>query len=192
MKYTARPLLASAAGAAIGFVISLWLSMKKQNKVHDEMDGGHFAVDFEPRALYVPIIPQPSREIVTHRGRCHCGSIQFEVEASSNVVAFDCNCSNCAMRRNTHFVVPKAKLRMLSGKQSMTCYRFGSGVAKHWFCSVCGISPYYEPRSNPDGYAVTVHCIQRGSISSIQVKQFDGVNWEAFIDKSGIRSFSAT
>ncbi|KAJ8598164.1 hypothetical protein CTAYLR_007384 [Chrysophaeum taylorii] len=146
-----------------------------------------------PPATYRQTTPQAEldsrpRGLVVHRGRCHCGAVAFEVDAPSNIVAFDCNCSSCAMRRNTHFVVPKSNLRLLRG--SLTCYRFGSGVAQHLFCGVCGISPFYSPRSNPDGYAVTVHCIERGTITSLSVKQFDGVNWEAFIDKSGIRVFS--
>ena len=46
-------------------------------------------------------------------------------------------------------------------------------------CRVCGICSFYQPRSNPDGYAVTVHCLDRTSQpKSVTVKQCDGHNWE--------------
>ena len=35
--------------------------------------------------------------LVTHRGGCHCGAVQFEVEAPRRLVVQDCNCSICRM-----------------------------------------------------------------------------------------------
>ena len=48
-------------------------------------------------------------DLVVHRGACHCGAVQFEVQAPPHVVAWDCNCSICHMKRNLHFVVPLAR-----------------------------------------------------------------------------------
>ena len=55
---------------------------------------------------------------------------------------------------------------------------------------MCGVVPFYIPRSNPDGYAVTVHCIDMATVSKLEVRKFDGQNWEGFIDNSGIKEFS--
>ena len=52
--------------------------------------------------------------------------------------------------------------------------------------------PFYRPRSNPDGWAVTVHCLEAGSVDHVEVRAFDGKNWESFIEGSGIRAFSKT
>lgn len=57
---------------------------------------------------------------VTHKGACHCGAVQFEVDAPSDVVAWDCDCSICAMRRNVHFIVPADSLRFVKGEDAMT------------------------------------------------------------------------
>jgi hypothetical protein len=54
------------------------------------------------------------------------------------------------MCRNIHFVVPEKGLRIFpSGTDALAEYRFNTGTARHLFCSRCGISPFYRPRSNP-------------------------------------------
>jgi len=129
--------------------------------------------------------------LITHRGGCHCGAVAFKFSATPDLVAWDCNCSVCAMRRNTHVVVPKASFTLLSDPASQIEYRFGTRAAVHLFCRVCGITSYYQPRSNPDCWAVTVHCIEKGTVRTITTRPFDGRNWEDFLEKSGIRAFSA-
>ncbi len=50
------------------------------------------------------------------------------------------------------------------------------------FCGVCGICPFYSPRSNPDCFALTIYCVDdwRNTFpkGSIEWVEFDGVNWE--------------
>ena len=94
------------------------------------------------------------------------------------------------MKRNLHVVVPEDKFKILEGEDLLTTYTFNTGVAKHTFCKVCGVQPFYRPRSNPDGVGVTVHCITSDTISSLETRFFDGERWEDFIDKSGIQEFS--
>lgn len=131
-----------------------------------------------------------SAPLVTHHGACHCKAITFEVDAPADLVVWDCNCSICALKRNTHFIVPSAQFRLLSGADKLSTYTFNTGVAQHKFCSVCGICPYYHPRSNPDGVAVTIWAVDRATIRSIETRVFDGRNWEAFYGGSGIAAFS--
>ena len=146
--------------------------------------------------------PKPEAGDVLHRGGCHCGLVRFEMTAPSDVVAWDCNCSNCRMRRNVHIVVPDGKLRFIEptstctrrkgGAAALAEYRYGTGHARHLFCARCGISPFYRPRSNPDGWGVTLQCVDPGTISSVKIERFDGANWEEYIANKGaaIRGFS--
>jgi len=141
--------------------------------------------------------PPPAEEdticeapLLLHHGGCHCGDVRFEVRAPSHLVVWDCNCSNCRMRRNVHFVVPSDQLRIVGDPAALAEYRFGTGVARHLFCARCGISPFYRPRSNPDGWGVTFQCVDPGTVASVEVRRFDGQNWEGFIEKSGIAAFS--
>lgn len=49
---------------------------------------------------------------------------------------------------------------------------------------ISGILPFYQPRSNPDGYGITIHCVdwtKGGKFSpppKLTIHNFDGVNWE--------------
>ncbi|XP_020277071.1 centromere protein V [Asparagus officinalis] len=132
-----------------------------------------------------------SEEIVTHKGRCHCGLVRWQAEASSSVVAWSCNCSDCSMRGNIHFIVPSGKFKLLgNSEQFITTYTFGTHTAKHTFCKVCGITSFYIPRSNPDGVAVTVRCVEPGTLKHVEIRYFDGKNWESVYEKSSISSFS--
>lgn len=134
--------------------------------------------------------PSPTGPLVTHAGGCHCGAVRFEMDAPAHLVAWDCNCSICAVKRNVHVVVPAARFRLLTPPGAMTEYRFNTGVARHLFCATCGVQAYYHPRSNPDGVAVTVACLDPGTVASVTTRPFDGQRWEAFIAHSGIAAHS--
>ena len=95
------------------------------------------------------------------------------------------------MKRNVHFIVPEAKFRLQPGSEAfLSEYTFNTRTAKHTFCRICGVVPFYRPRSNPDGYAVTVHCLDPGTVGEVEVKYFDGGNWEQFVGNSGIQELS--
>ncbi|MFQ5635260.1 MAG: GFA family protein [Gammaproteobacteria bacterium] len=112
-----------------------------------------------------------------YAGGCHCGTVQFEVEAPERIECNVCNCSICAMSGFLHLIVPRSKFRLLCGEDRLIEYTFNTGTARHLFCATCGIKSYYIPRSNPDGYDVNVRCL-RPQPKQIDVSEFDGVNWE--------------
>jgi hypothetical protein len=111
--------------------------------------------------------------LVTHRGGCHCGAVAFEVEAPARLTVSDCNCSICRMSGYQHLIVPRARFRLLKGSDSLTEYRFNTGVARHLFCRHCGVKAFYVPRSNPDGYSVNARCLERSTIERVEVEPFD-------------------
>uniref|UniRef100_A0A2P2INR4 CENP-V/GFA domain-containing protein n=1 Tax=Rhizophora mucronata TaxID=61149 RepID=A0A2P2INR4_RHIMU len=128
---------------------------------------------------------------VVHSGGCHCRSVRWRVQAPSSVVAWKCNCSDCSMRGNIHFIVPSKKFELLGdSKQFLTTYTFGTHTAKHTFCKICGITSFYIPRSNPDGIAVTCACVDPGTLTHVEIRQSDGRNWERWYNQSGIASYS--
>eukprot|EP00193_Tetraselmis_chui_P006203 CAMPEP_0177759964 /NCGR_PEP_ID=MMETSP0491_2-20121128/5011_1 /TAXON_ID=63592 /ORGANISM="Tetraselmis chuii, Strain PLY429" /LENGTH=122 /DNA_ID=CAMNT_0019275825 /DNA_START=188 /DNA_END=557 /DNA_ORIENTATION=- len=53
-----------------------------------------------------------------------------------------------------------------------------------------GVQSYYTPRSNPDGVAVTVACIDESTVEKLEVRAFDGANWEASYSTTGIADCS--
>lgn len=110
-------------------------------------------------------------------GGCHCGAVRFDVQVSAMPVIVECNCSICSKSGYLHLIVPKSCFRLLSGEQSITTYRFNTGVARHTFCKVCGIKAFYTPRSNPGSISVNFRCLDHApEIAGIRL--FDGQNWE--------------
>jgi len=119
---------------------------------------------------------------MNYKGGCHCGAIQFEVEASEVIECKDCNCSICSKSGYLHLIVPKSKFKLLQGESNLTTYTFGTAVAKHRFCKICGVKSFYIPRSNPDGYDVNVRCLEPQPRELI-IETFDGKHWERHAHK---------
>ena len=115
---------------------------------------------------------------VTHSGGCHCGRVRFTVEAPARPDVLDCNCSLCAMAGFLHLIVPRDRFRLLAGADDLAEYRFGTGVARHLFCRVCGIKAFYIPRSHPDGVSVNLRCLDPATLDGLTVTPFDGRDWE--------------
>ena len=121
--------------------------------------------------------------MTTHKGGCHCGRVRFEVDAAADIEASDCNCSICSMTGFLHLFVAKKDFRLLQGEDALSTYTFNTGVAKHYFCSHCGVKSFYVPRSHPDGISVNVNCLDPGTVSSVTATPFDGRNWEQNISQ---------
>ncbi|MDA9420886.1 hypothetical protein XH97_01630 [Bradyrhizobium sp. CCBAU 53380] len=119
---------------------------------------------------------------IQHHGRCHCGSIKFYVRAPRELSAVRCNCSICQMSGFVHLLVTSDKLRIECGEEFLTTYQFNTNIARHTFCRLCGVKPFYRPRSNPTGFSVNIRCLDRTTIARIKITEFDGEHWEqAFV-----------
>lgn len=80
----------------------------------------------------------------------------------------------------------------MAGAENLTTYTFGTHTAQHKFCKVCGITPFYVPRSNPDGYAVTLDCLDADCRpQQPEFRHYDGRNWEQAHQQTGIQKLSA-
>ena len=114
-----------------------------------------------------------------HSGGCHCGQVRFEFESDADVQVHCCNCSICQLLGYQHLIIPASSFKLLTEWKKLSLYKFNSGVAKHYFCSACGIKSFYVPRSNPDGYSINFRCVDPSSFSNVSFEDFDGRNWEA-------------
>lgn len=119
--------------------------------------------------------------LTIHHGGCHCGAVRFTVTAPADIQATRCNCSICNMTGFLHLIVQKENFTLEQGADDLSSYTFNTGTAKHLFCRHCGVKSFYVPRSHPDGYSVNVNCLQPETISSMQITDFDGQNWEASV-----------
>ena len=113
----------------------------------------------------------------TYSGGCHCGAVSFSVELEDEITVQECNCSMCNMLGFQHVIVPRSRFHLHSGEADITTYTFNTGVAKHTFCSRCGVKSFYTPRSNPDGISVNLRCL-RERPPRVILEPFDGQHWE--------------
>lgn len=110
-------------------------------------------------------------------GGCHCGAVRFEADIEEPPVrALDCNCSVCRMTGYLHVIVPHERLELVSGRDALASYRFGTGAAEHLFCKTCGVKSFYQPRSHPDAWSINARCLDQQI--ELQIEQFDGKNWD--------------
>ena len=53
----------------------------------------------------------------------------------------------------------------------------GTGTARHWFCSVCGIYTHHRRRSNPAEFGVNLACLDGSSPFDLaEIEVVDGRN----------------
>lgn len=116
-----------------------------------------------------------------HRGTCHCGLVELELDLPEGLIdPKRCNCSICRRKGAVMAYVPLSGLRVLRGAEHLKLYQFNSGVAKHYFCSNCGIYTHHQTRSNPDVYGFNVGCLE--GINPFDLDDLpvsDGINHES-------------
>ena len=111
-------------------------------------------------------------------GGCHCGAVRFVATLPEPPVpGLDCNCSICRMTGFLHVMVAHADFELVTGREALRSYRFGTGAAEHLFCATCGVKSFYQPRSHPDAWSVNAHCLDEPV--ELAVTQFDGRDWDA-------------
>ncbi len=76
-----------------------------------------------------------------------------------------------------HVIVPHGRFELLTGRDRLASYRFGTGTAEHLFCSSCGVKSFYQPRSHPDSWSVNARCLDQAI--ELAIEQFDGADWAA-------------
>jgi hypothetical protein len=118
----------------------------------------------------------------TFEGGCHCGKVRFRATVRKYAVD-ECNCSMCSKKAYLHVIVPKEDFDLVSGAEAISTYTFNTHVAKHRFCSVCGVHAFYVPRSHPDGFSVNLRCLDDAPFEWFDVTGFDGRDWEKNVHK---------
>ena len=110
-------------------------------------------------------------------GGCHCGAVRFRATMPDPPVpALDCNCSVCSMTGFLHIMVPHDNFELITGRDALSSYRFGTGAAEHLFCSTCGVKSFYQPRSHPGAWSINANCLDRPV--DMVIEKFDGKDWD--------------
>lgn len=68
-----------------------------------------------------------------------------------------------------------AELKITKGQDKLSLYQWNTKIAKHYFCSVCGIYTHHQRRKAPDEYGYNVACIEGLNIDDLgEVPLTDG------------------
>ena len=104
---------------------------------------------------------------------CHCGAVELSVHLSGGLAtARRCDCSFCRRRGAVAVSAPLDGIEIIRGAENLTLYRWGTGVAQHYFCKTCGIYTHHRRRSNPDEYGVNAACLE-----GVNPRDLDPVPW---------------
>ena len=120
----------------------------------------------------------------TYHGSCHFGLVRFTVNTTLDRVV-SCNCSICSKKGVLHHRVSPENFQLIEGAEQLSLYQFDTKEAKHYFCKVCGIHPFSNPRAAPDMFSINVRCLDDFDLATEQydVVDFDGKNWEEAVAK---------
>ena len=113
-----------------------------------------------------------------HKASCHCGAVRFELTLPNGIKdPRRCNCSICSRRGAIAASVKLDGLKVVAGQDKLTLYQFNTMIAKHYFCSVCGIYTHHQRRSNPQEFGFNLACLE--GINPFELKDVpvsDGIN----------------
>jgi len=92
--------------------------------------------------------------------KCHCGAIEAEINIQGNIEKLlRCNCSLCKRKGAIMSMVKNENYKIIKGEDKLILYQFHTKVAKHYFCSICGIYTHHNPRSNPAMTGFNLGCV---------------------------------
>lgn len=114
-------------------------------------------------------------EMKTVEGGCHCGAVRFEADVDLTQTV-DCNCTHCAAKGFVLTALPADKLKVTSGEDKLTEYRFNTKRIAHYFCSLCGVQPFSRGEG-PGGAKmamVNVRSLDNVDLTALSPMHFDG------------------
>ncbi len=108
---------------------------------------------------------------------CHCKQVEAEINIEKLDKILQCNCSICKRKNAVMSIVNNEDFKIVKGKNLLKLYQFHTNVAKHYFCSNCGIYTHHNPRSNPKMTGFNVGCLDE--VDTFKFKDItvnDGLN----------------
>lgn len=108
-----------------------------------------------------------------YQGSCHCGAVQFAVKADLNN-SITCNCSLCSKKNAVMVRIPGENFTLIAGQDMLGLYQWNTNIAKHYFCTTCGIYTFHRPRSAPEKYGINVACLDGVDARALHPQLLDG------------------
>tara|TARA_B100001121_G_C18663353_1_gene610093 strand:- start:1347 stop:1703 length:357 start_codon:yes stop_codon:yes gene_type:complete len=91
--------------------------------------------------------------------KCHCGLVEAQINIKNFKKIIRCNCSICKRKGAIMSLVKNEDFKITKGENKLKLYKFHTKVARHYFCSNCGIYTHHNPRSDPTMTGFNLGCI---------------------------------
>lgn len=72
------------------------------------------------------------------------------------------------------YFVPPENMHIDAEPEVMSTYTFGTHIAKHHFCSRCGIYAFHEAMRKPGHFRVNLGCVEGLDAPNLPFDVFDG------------------
>ena len=111
---------------------------------------------------------------MVHKGSCHCGAVQFEVEGDIQG-AIMCNCSICHRKGAPLWFVPRSSMKFTKGADTLKDYFFNKHVIAHRFCPTCGIHTHGEAdQKGTPMAAINLRVLEDVDLAKVKITPYDG------------------
>ena len=120
----------------------------------------------------------------TYSASCHCGAIRFTFTGEEISSGRRCNCSICirkgAVMSSNYFRPSDVEVE---GKERLALYQFGDKDVNHFFCRICGISPFstvasvppdYQGTARPGDYRINLGCVHDLDVLALDIDVING------------------
>ena len=111
-------------------------------------------------------------------GSCHCGAVKFEFKGEEITRGLRCNCSICTRKGTlmTNYFISPEDMNISVADNVLATYEFGTNIAKHHFCKICGIYTFSQTFRKPGHYRANLGCVSNIDTHKLPFDVFDGAS----------------
>jgi hypothetical protein len=99
--------------------------------------------------------------------------VRFEIDTEITELT-TCDCSLCVKKNALMTKVHESRFTLRAGGDALAEYRWNTNVARHFFCSRCGVYTFHRKRAQPDHYGVNVFCLDGFDPGAVPIRRTDG------------------
>lgn len=98
--------------------------------------------------------------MIEYFGSCHCKKVRFTFFTEKILEGlYRCNCSLCQKKAIIMKPISKVHFNLQKGADDLLNYQWNKKIAKHFFCSSCGVYTHHIRRRDPSQISINIMCV---------------------------------
>ena len=112
------------------------------------------------------------------KGSCHCKKVTFSFTSPGILEEiYKCNCTLCIKKSIIMKSIPKEAFALESSSDFLGEYVWNKKIAKHYFCTECGVYTHHIRRRDPEQISINLMCVNDILIpENTVIKLIDGAS----------------